>query len=730
MNDYGKRRRVHENYGNSSSGGGGHNRNENYVNPLNNHRYSSNYFRLLEDRKKLPIYEARSNVLTALKNNQVIVLEGETGSGKTTQVPQLLVEEGYADEKMVCCTQPRRVAAMSVSKRVAEEMDVRLGDEVGYSIRFEDRTSELTRLKYVTDGMLLREAMTDNKLTKYSVVVLDEAHERTLSTDILLGLLKTILEDRKDLKVIVMSATLDAHKFQDYFGDAPLLKVPGRMFPVEIIYSPEPEDDYVKAAIRTAVEIHRTQPPGDILIFLTGEEEIEDCVRKIIDETRCFWDSNGRTMVLPLYSSLPPDKQQRVFDPPPKPLHPNGPLSRKIICSTNVAETSLTIDGVVYVIDPGFAKQKIYNPRVRVESLLVQAISRASAKQRAGRAGRTRPGKCYRLYTEDSFRNELTQTAYPEILRSNLGNVVLQLKKLGIADLVHFDFMDPPAPETLMRALEQLNYLAALDDEGELTDFGKLMSEFPLDPENAACVIKSVEFGCSADILSIVAMLSSAPNWFNRVKKDKKCEEARRYFEHSEGDHLTLLNVFNGYKLNQKNSGKWCYDNYINLRAMKSADSVRTQLERIMERLNLKRLQVYEPGTRQFLDSIKRALLAAFFQQVAYKNGKGGRYITCKDQQAVTIHPSCGLTHYPQWVFYHEFVFTKRQYIRTCTSTSGPWLIELAPHYFDLHNFPPGECKNELRSLYRKRERMLAAEKKKEQEQNGIGSSKKGKSGK
>ncbi len=729
MSDYGKRRRVHENKGDHLYRG---NENGNAVNPLNNRPYSDHYYRILEDRKKLPIYEARSDVLNALKSNQVIVLEGETGSGKTTQVPQLLVEEGYADEKMVCCTQPRRVAAMSVSKRVAEEMDVALGEEVGYSIRFEDRTSSLTRLKYVTDGMLLREAMTDNKLMNYSVVVLDEAHERTLSTDILLGLIKNILEERKDLKVIVMSATLDAHKFQEYFGMAPLLKVPGRMFPVEMIYSASPEDDYVKAAIRTAVEIHRTQPPGDVLIFLTGEEEIEDCVKKIIDETRFFWDTCGQTVVLPLYSSLPPDRQQRVFDKPPPPFRHGGPPARKIICSTNVAETSLTIDGVVYVIDPGFAKQKIYNPRVRVESLLVQAISRASAKQRAGRAGRTRPGKCYRLYTEDSFRNELTPTAYPEILRSNLGNVVLQLKKLGIADLVHFDFMDPPAPETLMRALEQLNYLTALDDEGELTEFGQLMSEFPLDPENAACLINSVKFGCSADILSIIAMLSAAPNWFNRVKKDKKCDEARRYFEHSEGDHLTLLNVFNGYKLNQRNAGKWCYDNYINVRAMRSADSVRTQLERIMQRLDLKRLQIFEPGTRQFVESIKRALLSAFFQQVAYKNGKGGQYITCKDQQAVTIHPSCGLSHYPQWVFYHEFVFTKKQYIRTCTAASGPWLIELAPHYFDLENFPPGECKNELRSLYRKRERALAAARKREQEQNGTApqSSKKSKGGK
>ena len=366
--------------------------------------------------------------------------------------------------KLIGCTQPRRVAAMSVAERVAEELDgvpcfsnqdffflripiVRLGRQVGYSIRFEDMTEPgTTFLKYMTDGMLLREAMNDPSLERYSTIILDEAHERTHATDLLMGLLKKIIRKRSDLKVIIMSATLDALKFQTYFevgseGSVSLFKVPGRTFPVEVFYTQEPQPDYMEAAIRTVLMIHRGKDPGDILVFLTGEEEIEDVCRKIKFEADYLMNRNpesiGPLTCIPLYSTLPPQHQQRIFDPAPPPLIPNGPPGRKAIISTNIAETSLTIDGITYVVDPGFAKQKIYNPRIRVESLLVSPISKASAKQRAGRAGRTRPGKCFRLYTEKYFIQELEEQTPPEILRSNLGNTVLELMKLGIK-VFHF----------------------------------------------------------------------------------------------------------------------------------------------------------------------------------------------------------------------------------------------------------------------------------------------------
>jgi pre-mRNA-splicing factor ATP-dependent RNA helicase DHX15/PRP43 len=392
---------------------------------------------------------------------------------------------------------------------------VQLGRQVGYSIRFEDMTEPgTTFLKYMTDGMLLREAMNDPSLERYSTIILDEAHERTLSTDILMGLLKGVAKKRKDLKIIIMSATLDAVKFQKYFSlrtdvAAPLFKVPGRTHPVEVFYTQEPEPDYMEAAMRTVLMIHRAEDPGDILLFLTGEEEIEDACRKLKLEADDLVNQDpssvGPLVCIPLYSSLPPQQQQRIFDPAPPARTPDAPPGRKVVVSTNIAETSLTIDGIVYVVDPGFSKQKVYNPRIRVESLLVSPISKASAQQRAGRAGRTRPGKCFRLYTEKDFMKELEEQTHPEILRSNLSNTVLELVKLGIKvgggvfelltsdlisflllcvkDLVKFDYVDAPAPETLMRALELLNYLAALDDEGNLTPLGAIMAEFPLDPQ-------------------------------------------------------------------------------------------------------------------------------------------------------------------------------------------------------------------------------------------------------
>lgn len=677
-------------------------------NPWTGKPYSRRYYDILQKRRTLPAYQSRARLLELLKEKQVVVLEGETGSGKTTQVPQFLVDGGYVDnERMVCCTQPRRVAAMSVAKRVSEEMDVKLGGHVGYTIRFEDKTSEETVLKYLTDGMLLREAMTDNLLSQYSCVILDEAHERTLSTDVLMGLLKGVLAKRKDLRVVVMSATLDAVKFQDYFEGAPLLSVPGRMFPVEVFYSAEPERDYVEAAIRTVIEICSEQPPGDILLFLTGEEEIEESCRNIEEQVSGLSRKIGEVVVLPLYGSLPPDRQQRVFAPAPRPMYHGGPEGRKVICATNIAETSLTIDGVVYVIDTGFSKQKIYNPRSRVESLTVQPISRASAKQRAGRAGRTRAGKCFRLYTKETFEDELMDTAYPEILRSNLGNVVLQLKRLRIDDLVHFDFMDPPAPETLMRALEQLNYLKALDDEGKLTSVGEQMSNFPLDPELSAALINSPKHKCSEEILSIVAMISAAYNCFMRLrKKDRRGKYQKRSpharFQHADGDHMTLLNVYHEFKASANSPegpSQWCWDNFINFRAMKAADSVRRQLVRLMRKQGLEVVST-SPEAPEFSSNVRRALLDGFFMHVAYSEGRKKQYLTVKDNQLVTLHPSCCMKSNPKWIMYNEFVLTMNRYIRTCSEVRGSWLIEQAPHYYDMSNFPSGSAKRELQRLY------------------------------
>ncbi|KAF5401062.1 Pre mRNA splicing factor ATP dependent [Paragonimus heterotremus] len=669
------------------------------VNPYNGKPFSARYFELFRKRIRLPVWEYKENFFKVISENQVTVLVGETGSGKTTQIPQWCLEwitGRYPTKKAVACTQPRRVAAMSVAQRVSEEMDVELGQEVGYSIRFEDCTSSRTLMKYMTDGMLLREGMSDPLLESYGVILLDEAHERTLATDILMGLLKEIIKQRMDLKIVVMSATLDAGKFQEYFSKAPLMTVPGRTHPVEIFYTPEPERDYLEAAIRTVIQIHMCEEvEGDILLFLTGQEEIEEACKRIQREVDGLGPDVGELRCIPLYSTLPPNLQQRIFDPPP-PKRANGAIGRKIVVSTNIAETSLTIDGVVFVIDPGFAKQKVYNPRIRVESLLVTAISKASAQQRAGRAGRTKPGKCFRLYTEKAYANEMQENTYPEILRSNLGTVVLQLKKLGIDDLVHFDFMDPPAPETLMRALELLNYLAALDDDGNLTDLGSMMAEFPLDPQLAKMVMASCDFNCSNEVLSITAMLS-VPQCFVRPAEAKKsADEAKMRFAHIDGDHLTMLNVYHAFKQNHEDP-QWCYDNFINFRSLKSADNVRVQLSRIMDRFSLRRSST-DFSSRDYYLNIRKALVSGFFMQVAHLE-RTGHYLTVKDNQVVQLHPSTVLDHKPEWVLYNEFVLTTKNYIRTVTEVKPDWLIRVAPQYYDMSNFPDCEARRILERI-------------------------------
>ncbi|KAF2842357.1 putative pre-mRNA splicing factor RNA helicase [Patellaria atrata CBS 101060] len=650
------------------------------LNAFTGNPLSQKYMRILETRRNLPVHAQRDEFLELYQKHQILVFVGETGSGKTTQIPQFVLFDDLPQQqcKMVACTQPRRVAAMSVAQRVAEEMDVNLGEEVGYSIRFEDKTSPKTIL---------------------NTIILDEAHERTLATDILMGLLKEVVLRRPDLKIVIMSATLDAEKFQRYFNNAPLLAVPGRTHPVEIFYTPEPERDYVEAAIRTVLQIHATEPEGDILLFLTGEEEIEDSCRKIsleIDEMIREADA-GPLKVYPLYGTLPPHQQQKIFEPAPPARTIGGRPGRKCIVSTNIAETSLTIDGIVYVVDPGFSKQKVYNPRIRVESLLVSPISKASAQQRAGRAGRTRPGKCFRLYTEEAFKKELIEQTYPEILRSNLSSTVLELKKLGIDDLVHFDLMDPPAPETMMRALEELNYLACLDDEGELTQLGRLAAQFPLDPALAVMLISSPEFYCSNEILSLTALLSVPQIFVRPAAARKRADEMKDLFAHQDGDHLTMLNVYHAFKgpQAQENPKQWCHDHFLSYRALTQADNIRMQLSRIMEREEIEFMSTpFED--KKYYENIRRALVSGFFMQVAKRDGTGKSYITMKENQNVLLHPSTVLTQDSDWVLYNEFVLTSKNYIRNITAVKPEWLLDIAPAYYNIASFPKGEIKTAL----------------------------------
>jgi len=636
-----------------------------------------------ECRQSLPVWPFRHDLIDAVREHQILIIEGETGSGKTTQIPQFLIDAGFCDNKMkIGCTQPRRVAAMSVAARVAEEMGYKLGNEVGYSIRFEDCTSERTMLKYMTDGMLLREFLGEPDLGSYSVMIIDEAHERTLHTDILFGLVKDIARFRPDLKLLISSATLDAEKFSEFFDDAPVFRIPGRRYPVDIYYTKAPEADYIDAAVVSILQIHCTQAPGDILLFLTGQEEIETATEMLTERTKKLGSKIRELVILPIYANLPTDMQAKIFDPTP-------PGGRKVILSTNIAETSLTIDGIAYVIDTGFCKQNSYNARTGMESLIVVPISKASANQRAGRAGRVGPGACFRLYTAWAYKNELEDNTIPEIQRTNLGNVVLLLKSLGINDLINFDFMDPPPHETLILALEQLYALGALNYRGELTKLGRKMAEFPVDPMLSKMIIASEKYEVTEEILTITAMLSVNNAVFYRPKdKIVHADTARVNFFVPGGDHLTLLSVYNQWAETDY-STQWCYENFIQHRSMKRARDIREQLVGLVERVEIECKT--NPGDNI---AIRKAITAGFFYHTARLSKSGGSYKTVKHQQAVIVHPNSSLfEERPRWMIYHELVFTTKEFMRQVIEIENKWLLEVAPHYYKAKELEDGTGK-------------------------------------
>ncbi|EPX74738.1 ATP-dependent RNA helicase Prp22 [Schizosaccharomyces octosporus yFS286] len=628
-----------------------------------------------EQRENLPVFKLRKAFLEAVFKNQVLVLLGETGSGKTTQITQYLAEEGYTDNrKIVGCTQPRRVAAMSVAKRVAEEVGCRVGEEVGYTIRFEDKTSRMTQIKYMTDGMLQRECLVDPLLRKYSVIILDEAHERTVSTDVLFGLLKHTVTKRPDLKLIVTSATLDAERFSSYFHKCPIFTIPGRSYPVEILYAKQPESDYLDAALLTIMQIHLTEGPGDILVFLTGQEEIDTSCEILHERTKMLGDTVPELVILPVYSALPSEVQSRIFEPAP-------PGGRKVVIATNIAETSLTIDGIYYVVDPGFVKQSCFDPKLGMDSLVVTPISQAQARQRSGRAGRTGPGKCYRLYTENAFQNEMLPSPIPEIQRQNLSYTILMLKAMGINDLLNFDFMDPPPAQTMIAALQNLYALSALDDEGLLTTLGRKMADFPMEPQLSKVLITSVELGCSEEILTIIAMLSAPNIWSRPREKQQEADKHRAQFSNPESDHLTLLNVYTAWKTNRC-SDNWCYEHYIQARGLRRVEDVRKQLLRLMDRYHQ---PVISCGRNREL--ILRALCSGHFTNVAKRDSQEGCYRTTVENAQVYMHPSSVLFGKPaEWVIYHELIQTTKEYMHTVSTIHPRWLVEVAPTFFKFAN--------------------------------------------
>ncbi|XP_024542250.1 pre-mRNA-splicing factor ATP-dependent RNA helicase DEAH7-like [Selaginella moellendorffii] len=630
-----------------------------------------------EQRQYLPIFSVRDELLQVIRENQVIVVVGETGSGKTTQMTQYLHEAEYSTYGMVGCTQPRRVAAMSVAKRVSEEMDCELGDKVGYAIRFEDVTGSNTIIKYMTDGVLLRETLREPDLDQYSVIIMDEAHERSLNTDVLFGILKQVVARRRDFKLIVTSATLNAQKFSNFFGSVPVFYIPGRTFPVNVLYSKTPCEDYVDAAVKQAMAIHLTSPPGDILIFLTGQDEIYTAGTALKERMEQLDATSQRPaaplLVLPIYSQMPSDLQAKIFQKAEEGV-------RKCVVATNIAETSLTVDGILYVIDSGYSKIKFYNPRMGMDALQVFPISRAAADQRSGRAGRTGPGTCYRLYTETAYLNEMLPNPVPEIQRTNLGNVVLLLKSLNIDNLLDFDFMDPPPQENILNSMYQLWILGALDNVGRLTTLGRKMVEFPLDPPLAKMLLMGDELQCLSEVLIIVSMLS-VPSVFNRPKeRAEESDAAREKFFVPESDHLTLLNIYLRAKEN-KFGTKWCNDHYLQRKGLLKAREVRSQLLDILEK---QKIALSSCGHEW--DDIRKAICSAYFHNAGRLKGVG-EYVNCRNGMPCHLHPSSalyGLGYTPEYVVYHELILTTKEYMQCVTAVEPTWLAELGPMFFSV----------------------------------------------
>ncbi|KAL5615103.1 hypothetical protein BROUX41_005163 [Berkeleyomyces rouxiae] len=671
----------------------------------------------------LPITKHHDSILYVIETHPVTIIVGQTGSGKTTQIPQFLYHGGWCrNDKVIAITQPRRVAATTIAMRVAHEFGCQVGKEVGYAVRFEDATSESTRIKFMTDGLLIREALMDPLLSKYSVIMVDEAHERSISTDILLGLLKKIRRKRPELRIIISSATIQAEQFLRFFETLPngtsdeksntpekpigrIVKIEGRMFPVQTFYLDEPVEDYVEKAVQTVLDLHSSEESGDILVFLTGRDEIDKAVDSVLEGVERLGTDTKKLMALPLYAGLSTELQMLIFDKTPSD-------TRKVVFATNIAEASLTIDGIVFVIDCGFAKQRFFNPSTRIETLTAVPISKASASQRAGRAGRTQPGKCFRLYTEASFR-ELCDVSIPEVQRTNLASIILQLKALGIDNVVRFDFLSPPPSVQMATGLELLHALGALDDYAKLTrPLGLRMAELALDPMTARALLAAPDFGCLSEMLTIAAMASLGGNvWVVFDDERREMEEVRRLFAADEGDHLTLLNVYTAFVTVGRRDAKFCHSHRLNYKSLVKAVSVRAQLKRMLEQFGINaqeagylsapmtsggapgssdkkanslppRLSADETAVKS--EKIRRCLTTGFFANAAKMQPDGSFHSVAGS--VFYAHPnSLMFGRKAEWVIFHEVLeTTNKTYIRDVTKVEMDWLVQAAPEFYQV----------------------------------------------
>lgn len=673
----------------------------------------------------LPIHQYKDELIRSVLANHCLVITGETGCGKTTQLPQYLLEaiesgtEQAAITGMIGVTQPRRMAAISVANRVSCEQHCTVGHRVGYQVRFDDCTTPDTKIKYMTDGCLLRELLDDPYLSRYGIIVLDEAHERSMATDILFGLMKALIDSKSDsrkfpLRIVIMSATLDVDKFSQFFNNCPIFTIPGRVYPVEVNYCCTDETfsdsrlTYVAQVTRVVMEIHLDQPPGDVLVFLTGQQEIETVCDKIFKAAESIdyeYDVQSKDVqgmaVLPLYGSLPSEQQQQVFKRPSKGV-------RRVIVSTNIAATSVTVDGVVYVIDSGYVKQMVFNARTGLDILSIVPISKSEAAQRAGRAGRTSPGQCYRLYSEAFFRDMKDDTV-PEIQRTSLTSVVLQLKCVGIMNVVEFLYLDPPEERMILEALKQLYYFETIDENGNVTPLGKQIVEYPLQPSLARVLIRSKQLQCDEAALPIISMLSVEDVFIrpNNKEDSSKAIQIHKELEEKAGqtsDFATLLAI---YQLATRSSNQrhWCARHYIHWRAIKSAVSIHKQLEGILNRQSSIPTSVNDSDIlpAPLSERLRQCLCYGLFCNAARLGPSRRSFRTMDGHGTIAyLHPSSTLFGNEEkldWVVYNEIVDTAKTYMRTVCPVRYSWLKDLLPRLHDIDVYKLSDCEKKRSSI-------------------------------
>ncbi len=627
------------------------------------------------DYKSLPVYAQKQRILDILKDNQVIVVQSPTGSGKTTQLPVILYEAGYAEGGVIAVTQPRRIAALSVSEFISKQLHTRYPGLVGYKMRFEDKTDETTKIKIMTDGILLQEMKLDPWMKKYSVIIVDEAHERSLNIDFVLGLLKRVLQARSDFKVIVSSATMNAEAFSNYFGGCPIVTIETQVFPVTTVYDPpvvaastagdSAEEALLDKIEQTVDRVLDNREDGDILIFLPGEKVIKDCMQRLYDAP-----FHSKIHIVPLYGRLPKEEQEKVFD-----KAPFG--KKKVVISTNIAETSVTIDGITTVIDPGLAKLNFYSPRTFTSSLVESPISRASCKQRLGRAGRTRPGTCYRLYTRKDFEARQEYTT-EEIYRTDLSEVVLRMSELGITDFDQFDFISPPQHEGLLGAVETLNMLKALEPDGSLSKIGKLMVEFPLEPRISRIIVESILYYPEVleEILTACSFLSAQNPFVLPVGEEMDARKAHHAFNDIQGDFVSYVKLFRTY-MSVTNKERFCKNSYLDEKVMAEILNIKLQLEQIVS----ERLQMPITGGGS-MDDYLCCIAAGMIQFVCIRDGRESyRSLTAGH---ITIHPGSSMFRTsPLYIVAGEIVRTSRMFAMSVSPLTRNLIHKVDPSLED-----------------------------------------------